>query len=144
MNESAKTVSLYLYPETDKGLAARGDNRSQIIARDLDRLYTLYHRAMREVQFTEAEVHLIVDSLNGTIMDADSAPLLWASIEDSINLDGLAEKWNVDGPGLVKRLKALNALQAMAMADAAERVWATVDSGGDFDAAVKEIFNIKE
>ncbi len=141
----AKNVGLYLRPETERELVLRGENRSHIIARDLDRLYTLYRRAIREVPLTEKEACLIVDSLNGTVLDANTAQLLWANIEDSVKLEGLADKWEVDGPVLVEKFKGLSAFQAMALADAAERFWEMADGGKmDVEKGVRKVFNISD
>ena len=137
----AKTVGIYLRTETEKEISTRGENRSQIIARDLDRFYNLCRRAIREVPLSEKEACLIVDSLNGTVLDANTAQSLWFSIEDSINLDGLADKWGVDGASLVEKLKELNAFQAMAIADAAERFWQMSDRMG-LEEGVQKVFNI--
>ena len=139
----AKTVGIYLRPETEKELSARGENRSHVIARDLDRFYNLCRRAIREVPLSEKEACLIVDSLNGTVLDANTAQSLWFSIEDSINLDGLADKWGVDGASLVEKLKELNAFQAMAIADAAERFWQMSDRMG-LEEGVQKVFNISD
>ena len=139
----AKTVGIYLRPETEKELATRGENRSHVIARDLDRFYNLCRRAIREVPLSEKEACLIVDSLNGTVLDANTAQSLWFSIEDSINLDGLADKWGVDGASLVEKLKELNAFQAMAIADAAERFWQMSDRMG-LEEGVQKVFNISD
>ena len=139
----AKTVGIYLRAETEKEISARGENRSHVISRDLSRLYTLYNRAVREVPLTEKEACLIVDSLNGTVLDANTAQSLWFSIEDSINLDGMAEKWGLDGPALVEKLKELNAFQAMAIADAAERFW-EVSERVNLKEGVRKVFNISD
>ena len=139
----AKTVGIYLRPETEKELSARGENRSHVIARDLDRFYTLYRRAIREVSLAEKEACLLVDALNGVILDASTAQHLWAEIEDAIKLDGLAEKWDVDGPALVGKLRGLNALQAMALVDGAEKVWQTASRIG-LPEGIRKVFNISD
>lgn len=104
-------------------IAERGQSRSTIIARDLERLYTLYRRALRQVDLTVDEACLIVDALNGSLTTADDAGLLWAKIEDAIHYDRLDEKWNVDGKSLVEKLQRLNEIQVLAIVDAAERFW---------------------
>ena len=139
----AKTVGLYLYPETQKALSTRGDNRSAVINRDLGRLYELYGRAIREIPLALDEARLIVDMCNGTIFDARTAPLLWASVEDACHLDGLDEKWGIDGPVLVEKLKGLTQLQALALADAAEQFWALPDGERDLDKDVRKFFHVK-
>lgn len=121
---------------------ARGESRNQTINRDLDRLYALYKRALREVDLSTKEAMLIVDSLNGTMfIDPLSATLLWANIEDSIRLDGLDAKWEVDGAALVTKLRGLTSIQAMAVVDAAERFWA--DPEKDIEPWVRECFGIR-
>lgn len=119
----AETISFYIRDPLINELRTRGENRSAVINRDLDRLYTLYKRALREVPLTVAEAWLIVDTLNGTIMDANSARMLWASVEDAVKLDGLDKKWDVDGQALIEKLRKLNDIQALALVDAAERFW---------------------
>ena len=118
----------------------RGQARSTIISRDLNRLYTLYRRALRQVNLTVDEACLIVDALNGSITTADDAGLLWARILDAIRYDKLDEKWKIDGKELVEKLQQLNELQAMAIVDAAERFW-QLDSN-DVREDVKRCFGI--
>ena len=99
----------------------RGEESISTVAdRDLHRYYALLARALPT--FTEAEASLLVDALNGLITEPHTAHLLWANIEDALG-DGLAEKWGVDGPALVARLRALTPFAALAVADAAERWW---------------------
>lgn len=136
----AKTVGLYLRPETENEILQRGENRSHIINRDLERLYTLYKRTLRETPLALSEACLIVDALNGSLMDANAAPMLWVSVEDAIKLDGLAAKWEVDGPTLVEKLRGLTAFQCMALVDASERFWSISDR--ELEAGVRKCFNI--
>lgn len=119
----------------------RGDNRSGIINRDLERLYTMYRRAIREVPLALAEAQLIIDALNGSIFDAQSAPMLWANIEDACKLDGIDDKWGVDGPALVEKLHGLSAFHCMALIDGSERFWSLPNGERDLNADVRKIFN---
>lgn len=134
---------IYLNPRMDVAVVARGDSRSGVINRDLERLYALYARALREVDLTIDEACLIVDVLNGSLMDANTACLLWASVEDGIRLDGLAEKWGVDGAKLVEKLRGLNDIQALALVDAGERFW-QARGEGEMKERVREMFGIRE
>jgi len=134
-------AGIYFRPDIAREIDTRGDNRSAIVTRDLERLYSLYRRSMKEVTLTVAEGSLLVDALNGSLMDAASAALLWAEIEDAIKLDNLAEKWNVDGQALVEKLKGLTAIQSLAIVDAAERFWAS--DVQDIADGVKATFNIE-
>jgi hypothetical protein len=136
-----KSFGVYIRESLQPEFEARGGS-SIVINRDLERLYTMYRRAIREVPLTLAEARLIVDALNGSLFDANTAPMLWASIEDAIKLDGLAEKWGVDGPALVEKLRGLSAFHCMALVDAAERFWSMSADGRDLDKTIKFLFNI--
>ncbi len=141
MKKEPRTVSIYLRPALETELEARGDNRNHIIHRDLERLYTLYRLALRDVKLTLPEAWFIVDMLNGTIMDANIAGLLWASAEDACALDGLDKKWQVDGKAFVKKLKKLSDTQALALVDAAERFW-QANTGTADDEGIKKFFGV--
>lgn len=136
-------TGIYIPDSLVAELAARGDNRSQIISRDLGRLYTLYRRALATVPLTVEEACLLVDALNGALSGTDTAHLLWVEVEDACHLDHLDEKWQVDGPALVQKLRQLTDTQALALIDAAERFWNAPDVGQrNVREAVKEYFNI--
>jgi hypothetical protein len=136
-------TSFSLRPQIEEQLATRGENRSGVINRDLERLYTLYRRTLPTIPLTVDEACLIVDTLNGTLMDADTARLLWAEIEDACYLDGLDKKWHVDGSALVKRLNELSDTQALALIDAAERFWESVPQKGDIRTEIKKYFYVE-
>jgi len=139
---ATKSVSVNLQPEILDALAERGQ-RAPTINRDLERLYMLYERALRRIDLSVEEACLIVDALNGALYDAKTAHLLPAGVNDSIQMEGLAEKWGVDGEALIKKLSALDELTCMAIIDAAERARAD-ESGRDFRAVVAEKFCIKQ
>ena len=142
MKKEPRTVSIYLRPALETELEARGDNRNHVIHRDLERLYTLYRLALRDVkQLTLPEAWFIVDMLNGTMMDANTAGLLWADAEDACALDGLDKKWQVDGKAFVEKLKALSPVQALALVDAAERFW-QANTGTADDEDIKKFFGV--
>lgn len=118
----AINTSVNLQPYIVEELNKRGQ-RSPVINRDLERLYQLYARALRRVKLTVEEACLICDALNGTLHDVSSGTRFWFGIQDAIELDGLDEKWNVDGKALIEKLATLDDLAAMAIVDAAERFW---------------------
>ncbi|HHW15086.1 MAG TPA: hypothetical protein GXX28_09160 [Firmicutes bacterium] len=125
-------TSIRLRPDMLQAIEARGENRSEVIHRDLARLYELYRHELAELAFTAGEAGLIVDVLNGTLItDASQARHLWAEVEDGIRLDHLDEKWSVDGPALIEKLRALRLGQCLAVIDAAERFWAAVAAHQD-------------
>lgn len=111
--------------ELEPALLARADNEdqrvvSEIARRDLTRYYQLLRMTLPT--FAEGEASLLCDVLNGTRLDEHTMTLLWAEISDAL-ADGLAEKWEVDGPALVARLRALTPAEAYAVVDACERFW---------------------
>lgn len=95
--------------------------------RDLLRYYETLESELRRVRLEDAEWMLLRDALNGYVhtpgIRADAA--LLAQVEDAIQLDGLAKKWETDGDGLLAKLRALTPTQALAVVDAAERWWLT-------------------
>lgn len=106
----------------------RGENVSKAVNDGLARYYYLLKRARVELRakLSAREVALICDACNGTLWQAYSLSLLPAEIEDSLE-DGLAAKWEVDGPALVEKLRGLDLLELAALVDAVERFW-----GGPF------------
>jgi hypothetical protein len=50
--------------------------------------------------------------------------MLGEEIEDALALDGLAAKWDVDGPRLVATILGWSLVQRLAVVDAVERFWA--------------------
>jgi len=141
LKKEPRTVSIYLRPALETEIEARGDNRNHVIHRDLERLYTLYRLALREMKLTLPEAWFIVDMLNGSLVDAYSAGTLWASAEDACALDGLDKKWQVDGKAFVEKLKALSPVQALALVDAAERFW-QANTGSMKDEDIKKFFGV--
>ncbi len=90
--------------------------------RDLERYYYMIRSSTPT--FSEAEARLLVDALSGIITEPHTAHLLWAVVDDAIRLGRLDEKWGVDGWALVQRLRNdLTPFEALAIADAVERVW---------------------
>ena len=126
------TVNFRLTGRMQDDLAERQTGTRHAVAkRDLERYYALLRRELRTVNLSREEVLLLLDISNGTLWEPHSIPMLWSEVEDSLE-DGLAEKWGVDGPALVERLKGLTAGQAFAIVDALERAWKI---GGDLEGA---------
>ena len=139
--QKAKNVSIWFQEKLSLEILSRGANRSHIINRDLSRLYDLYRQALRHLRLTTNEACLIVDALNGVLMNADTANLLWAEIEDSIKLNDLDTKWKVDADSFVAKLKAATEMQSMAVIDASERWW---EADHRDEKLLKSFFMIKE
>lgn len=117
--------SMEVEPALGLRLSAYLGSPGRVAARDLDRYYAILAAELRGVHLSEPEAMLLIDSLQGVLHELpESAPtMLWAGVDDSIRLDGLDAKWDVDGPALVATLRALSPAQAMAVIDAVERWW---------------------
>ena len=109
---------------------------SQTAQRDLERYYALLRLALPP--FTQAEASLIVDALNGSMLEAHSGHLLWAEIADAVQ-EGLAAKWEVDGAALVDRLRALPPFAQYAVWEAAERWWNGPYREADWGASLRSV-----
>lgn len=118
-------------------LAARGvqwyDNAEDapsagnVARRDLQRYYHALGETLKTITLSEAEASLVVDACNGILFKSWSVSLLWATVDNAIRLEGMADKWQVDGPALVERLRGLSYCQSLALVDAVERYWQAPD-----------------
>lgn len=91
--------------------------------------------------FSAAEALLLMDILNGAHHDWTTATLVWASVDDARE-DGVAERHpDVDVPALVRRLRALTQLQAIALVRAVELAWdyATGPDGLPANTALRRV-----
>lgn len=132
------TLQDSLMPELD----ARGETRSEILSRDLLRYYEALRDARRRLrdQLSDGEVGLILDALNGCwLQDAHTVGLIWAEAEDAIRLNRADQKWSVDGPDLVRKLRAMSYAELCALTDAAERWWHRVSD--DQGPAISQALN---
>jgi len=111
----------------------RGEEGAHLAAREaLLRYHQVLADELARVDLSEAEWNLLRDALNGTWIDETSYRHLWMEIADAIRLDRLDEKWGVDGPALVEKLRGLCPGACMAVAHAVERWWRGVrDRRGD-------------
>lgn len=76
-----------------------------------------------------AEWRAVFDVLNGVLFDPpEMIRYLPQEVADAL-ADGLAEKWQVDGAGLVAKLSAASLGELMAVADASWVFWSAVGRG---------------
>ncbi|HAY21369.1 MAG TPA: hypothetical protein DCY27_04225 [Desulfobacterales bacterium] len=141
MDQKEKAFSVYIRRNILSEFTARGGS-SVTINRDLTRLYALYRRAIREVPLAEKEACLIVDALNSSLFDANSASVLHTNIEDACRLDGLGKKWEVDCGDLVEKLRGISPFHCMALIDAAECWWNLSEDERDESGNLSKFFNI--
>ena len=115
-----------------------GETRTSRLDTDLADYYSLLADGMRTARLalSPAEASLILDVQNGTIASPIAS---WAGgalahqVSDGIALDGLAEKWGIDGSALVAKLDKIGDVPCIALVDWAAGVWAK----GDFDIAAE-------
>lgn len=138
---AARKLSITIQSETLSEIDDRGErgtaNRSGVIDRDLTRYYAIlrYGRQALRDKFSAAEISAVLDNLNGVwLAEPVSIRLIYANVSDALE-EGLAKKWEIDGPGLVEKLKTLPYAESCALADAVERWWNRVGDGENPDFA---------
>lgn len=126
--------SISLMPDTHIEIEKRLDvetNRSGTINKSLERYFAILADARRHLRglLSDPEMAMILDVLNGTgFFDPIALQLVYGEIEDSL-IDGYAEKWEVDGPALVEKLRGLTYPENAALVDAVERWWTLIAKG---------------
>lgn len=147
---SPKRFSIYASPALDRVLgdrlppdASEGDfrSRSSMLSAIADRYAEIIRRAMPDL--SEGEWRLIFDVLNGCwTLDKPyiQAQGLAHQIEDGTTMDGLGEKWAVDGLALARRVADLPLASQLAIVDTAERFWSLgVNDGEEWPALVARL-----
>ena len=79
-----------------------------------------------------------MDVMNGMFTgmgDPIAAKFIWASVDDACSMEGLADKWEIDGAALVKKLRALDTAGAISVAEVGRRFWSRA-SGKSGDQAL--------
>jgi hypothetical protein len=127
-----KQITITIDPDVLTALDTRGEERSTVISRDLERYYDACTQARKRLKelLSPGEIALILDTTNGTLFSEPlSIRLLWASVSDAISLEGLDKKWKVDGETLVAKVKGLDPFLTIALVDACERWWHRIGRG---------------
>jgi hypothetical protein len=121
--------SISLDPTTVEAVRARAESESVVnFSGTVGEMLCRYLEALRRARvklrplFSPEECGLLIDVGNGTLYYPYSIALVWAEVADSIS-EGYAEKWGVDGPVLVEKLRALDYIHTCALVDAIERWW---------------------
>lgn len=142
---NAKKHSITLYARAADFIRARGevspgDNMSAVINASLERYAAVLAAGRRRLMetFEESEMGLIIDALNNPMFrDPKSIALISQSIEDAIDMDNAATKWNVDDAALTDKLAGLSYAEQVALVDAIERYWLDDEPSGDFLDALR-------
>jgi len=135
-----RTTSIRLSAELEAKVEERKNfglatSMNRVIERDLERYYRLLDDALAHVKqsLSDDEQALIIDCLNGVLMDSHTIRLLPHQISDGISMEHLDRKWEVDGQALVEKLETMTPFELAAVVDGAERFWAAVGNGEDRD-----------
>ena len=125
-----KRTSIYLNPPLSEALKG-ADSISGRLGQICDRYAETNRRARIAQRFSEAELNAFRDCCNGTIFGPagliDGAVL--ANFEDSAP-DGLYEKWVIDAPATIAKLRALTYPDQVALVEDIEIFWRGVANAG--------------
>lgn len=108
-------------------LAIRPGGTSQRAVVALRRYFYLVRKALVGLEFTEAEARLIVDTLRGGDFVAPLIPSLWDSAVSAVRRRALDPRHGVDRDALVAKLRAARPVEMVAIIDAVERYWCSLD-----------------
>jgi hypothetical protein len=131
----AERISIYLPDRLRAIVDAVGNTPSARIAAIVDR-YGFVMRVARPTLLRN-EWLAIFDVCNGWASWAETGETLMlglsANVEDAIEMEGLAEKWQLPDKGrqLVQRLRALTPVEQIAVVECAERFWQMRDLNTD-------------
>ncbi len=104
-----------------------------VAKRDLSRYYALLERELRGLRLSVPEASLIVDALNGTILNEDTYHLAGYQVADAFQVSALGDKWFPGDPDAARsffdHLPTMTASQWLAIGDACERFWQRVGAG---------------
>lgn len=106
-----------------------GDSAREV-ARAMDRLENLLDRCVDRLPLTREEWNLIADASNGTVWNDHmlTGSQLVSQVTDAAGIHKLGEKWGVDVPALLEKLKALDILHAWAIIFTVEWFWRNYQS----------------
>ena len=125
-----KRTSIYLNPPLQKALDG-ADSISGRLGQICDRYAEINRRARIAQRFSEAELNAMRDCCNGTWFEPaqliDGA--VSANFEDSL-IDGIAEKWGIDAPATIAKLRELTYPDQVALVEDIEAFWRGVANAG--------------
>lgn len=112
-------------------VSQRGDTFNAAGNGIIERYIRLVESRRAEIRrtFSDRELQALLDACNGTIHDPIEMGIaaLAHGVADALELDGLAEKWGIDGPGLLAKLRGSDPVTRLALIDFIERAWRHVE-----------------
>ncbi len=112
------------FPSRHHGLEEFSTKLQEIIS-DFAAMIGRTKREVLEI-LTEAEMNYLRDLLNSSLIYADQFPvrtILAGSIEDGDKYEGLGEKWGVNVPALVQKVKNMAEFQAYTAVKMVDEYW---------------------
>lgn len=134
--------SISLMPKVSAQVDRREGQRSTSINKCLERYFWLMEHERRQLRqlFNDGEISLLCDLMNGTMFaDPYSVQFITAEAADGIALDRLDEKWKIDGPALLEKLKALSYGANLALIDAVQLWWHRSSLGEKVNLTVDDV-----
>jgi len=123
-------------PHWDRLKSRAGEDApiSAQIAEDLSLCWGLLDRGLQtaRAKLTQAEAKLLLDVQNSTFWDS-SQIMLWLhgglqhQVSDGIALDRLDQKWEIDGPAMLKKIEAMTELETVALLEWCRWMWRHCD-----------------
>jgi hypothetical protein len=136
--------SVSLEPQISARLERREGARSTVINTTLERYFWLVDMERRQLRqlLNNGEIALICDVLNGTMFaDPYSVNFVSMEVQDSISMDRLDEKWQIDGPALVQKLKGLSYGTMLALVDAVQMWWHRISQGESLQPTIEHVLS---
>jgi hemoglobin-like flavoprotein len=103
----------------------------------------LYKHTMRRLKdyFEQSELKLIIDIFNATRLSSGLAGQhIGAIIADSIELDAMDKKWDINGEKLIKKIENLTPFEAACIELWANGYWYANDENPDFEEYLKQLY----
>jgi hypothetical protein len=121
-----KQVSPKIDDRAAEFYAAHFSTTNQGVSYTLEAFPAIYRRTLGELQgrFTEAELSLILDVVNGLLLTPQFAGQhLPAEVSDGVALEFLDRKWEIDGPNLIGKIQDLTIGQTAVLEIWAKAFW---------------------
>ena len=107
--------------------------------------YLLTLAEIGAVGFSENEIHLMVEVMNGTMITSEAlGQTLMPNVEDGIALNTLDEKWSVDKASLTNKLRSLSRFHLLVIEILTHNFWYGADGQGNTDLSDEALQGLVE
>ncbi|MGB6065639.1 MAG: hypothetical protein WBG50_12590 [Desulfomonilaceae bacterium] len=139
--EKKETIEVpFLRPSTDEtGRITLSADAMDTFAQAIPNLYSVTLGEIKGL-FTAGEVNLMLDVSNGLLlMPMILGQHLSHEVEDGIDLNGLAEKWDIDRDALLEKLARLSTTQIAVLETVLNDFWYGADKSLDAEALLEAL-----